>query len=42
MDTLLLVSLIYAGASMLACMGMCLLLAYVVYRLKASRAKTTY
>jgi hypothetical protein len=37
MNTLLLVSLLYAGAFTLAFMGICLLLAYVVHLVKMSR-----
>ncbi len=41
METVMLVSLIYAGVFMIACIGMSLILAYVVYMLKTTRA-TTY
>lgn len=41
METLLLVSLLYAGAFTLVCITVCMLLAYVVYLMKGSRT-TTY
>jgi hypothetical protein len=41
METLLLVSLLYAGAFMITCMAVCLGLAYVIYLMKATRP-TTY
>ena len=41
METVFLVSLIYAGAFMIACIGISLILAYVVYMLKTTRT-TTY
>ncbi len=41
METVMLVSLLYAGVFMLACVGMSMILAYIVYMIKSTRP-TTY
>ena len=41
METLLLVSLLYAGIFTLVCITVCMILAYVVYQMKNFRS-TTY